>query len=214
MRVNVFSICDDDGNPIAAALYDKLWAFNHSCEPNCVVTFSGALARARTLRNIAVDQELTISYIDLCQPQIKRRFQLQEQYKFTCRCPRCCREEENDPVMVVQCPEQSCTAPMHYQLTDPVDDASAVFRTCPRGHRVPVGDDTSAWESTVSATLRHSAEALQRGDVPGRLSTRKQKQKKETKAIEKESEKQKNEGNESKREGKKQKEGTDRWIDR
>ena len=45
------------------------------------------------VRNVVPVQagaELTISYIDLCQPPLQRRSVLVDKYGFTCTCERCC----------------------------------------------------------------------------------------------------------------------------
>lgn len=65
--------------------------FNHSCEPNLVVSWphNNAVASFTAARDIAAHEQLTISYIDAEQGAAQRRAALQFAYGFACRCPRC-----------------------------------------------------------------------------------------------------------------------------
>ena len=65
--------------------------FNHSCEPNLVMSWphNNAVARFTAARDIAAHEQLTISYIDAEQGAAQRRAALQFAYGFACRCPRC-----------------------------------------------------------------------------------------------------------------------------
>lgn len=71
---------------------------NHSCEPNVTLLKSGRQDEsdgrivATLARDVAQGEELTNSYIDLTLALEARQRELLE-YGFTCRCPKCLREE-------------------------------------------------------------------------------------------------------------------------
>lgn len=82
---------------------------NHSCSPNCWMYFSGNKLQIRTLRDIEVDEELTISYLELDSPSAKRKAYLKEHYFFNCNCIRC----ENSPpedkkISGIRCLNKGC----------------------------------------------------------------------------------------------------------
>lgn len=68
---------------------------NHDCLPNAQQTVDddGKVA-VRALRDIAQDEEVTISYIDAMQDYDVRRKTLKEHYGFECTCGRCALEEK------------------------------------------------------------------------------------------------------------------------
>ncbi|KAI9838683.1 MAG: hypothetical protein M1819_004997 [Sarea resinae] len=72
-------ICVD---PLAASI-------NHSCDYNSVVTFDGPCLYVRTLRPLAKDEEVSISYIDCTNPFARRQSDLKDRYFFTCTCAKC-----------------------------------------------------------------------------------------------------------------------------
>ena len=62
---------------------------NHSCAPNCVLAFDGAHLEIRTIKPVEKSEELTHSYVDLCQPTVTRQKVLKGRYGFDCVCERC-----------------------------------------------------------------------------------------------------------------------------
>lgn len=62
---------------------------NHSCNPNCIFVFSGPSLSIRSLRPIAADSELTISYVDITAPSHQRQEGLRPMYYFDCMCEYC-----------------------------------------------------------------------------------------------------------------------------
>eukprot|EP00933_Yihiella_yeosuensis_P022847 TRINITY_DN17903_c1_g4_i2.p1 TRINITY_DN17903_c1_g4~~TRINITY_DN17903_c1_g4_i2.p1 ORF type:complete len:408 (+),score=73.95 TRINITY_DN17903_c1_g4_i2:58-1224(+) len=68
--------------------------FNHDCSPNCAADVSGPSTSLRVYakRDIAADDELRISYVDVAEPGPVRRRDLRQQYHFECRCSRCSTE--------------------------------------------------------------------------------------------------------------------------
>ncbi|KAJ1719573.1 hypothetical protein LPJ53_005690 [Coemansia erecta] len=64
--------------------------FNHSCIPNCVYVgeVDGVIC-VRTMTDVPADTELTISYVEICQPREQRRRDLLLTRHFWCKCRRC-----------------------------------------------------------------------------------------------------------------------------
>ena len=90
LRCNTFRFTDEAGGLLGAACYPHASMFNHSCAPNCVVTYSGAgVMRVRVASDVAAGAELTHCYIDLCAPTVERAERLRQQYGFLCTCRRC-----------------------------------------------------------------------------------------------------------------------------
>ena len=80
---------------MGAALMSVGTFFNHSCEPNVqmgsAMADRGGIVDFFATRDIAVGEELTISYINDA-PLAQRQFQLKFQYRFECKCSKCLRE--------------------------------------------------------------------------------------------------------------------------
>jgi SET and MYND domain-containing protein len=88
---NNFAIVDALFLPIGAGLYPYGALLNHSCEPNCVITYddkvdgcngSGIGQMIRCTRRVLAGEELTHSYIDTCATVQARRDKLRARYKF------------------------------------------------------------------------------------------------------------------------------------
>lgn len=92
---NSITIWTDTLERVGMGLYVQASRLNHSCQPNCWTCFHGNNLFVRTLRKIQPEEELTISYIDLCTHYAARQQMLQEQYHFTCACARCTNERDN-----------------------------------------------------------------------------------------------------------------------
>lgn len=99
--VNSFTLTTPTFDPIGLALHPKSALFNHSCQPNAFVRFDvppqsdaekfsphGSIS-VYTLRPVAQDEELTISYVDTTIPMAKRQQELKERYFFDCSCDFC-----------------------------------------------------------------------------------------------------------------------------
>jgi len=83
-----------EGSPAhhtGSAVYLLASMLNHSCEPNLDVTFphNNGVVRFTAARDIARNEQLTISYIDAEQGTAARQHALEFAYGFRCRCPRC-----------------------------------------------------------------------------------------------------------------------------
>lgn len=71
-------------------LFPTLSLLNHSCQPNMQMAFSaGNLVRLRANQPVKKGERMTISYIDLYLPPLKRRVKLLRSKYFLCTCPRC-----------------------------------------------------------------------------------------------------------------------------
>ena len=62
---------------------------NHSCSPNAAIVFDGNFASIRSIRDVAKDEQVTISYIDNTYKRSTRRGQLRTGYFFECQCLGC-----------------------------------------------------------------------------------------------------------------------------
>lgn len=88
---NNFTIYDDNLNSIGTGVYPKGALLNHSCHPNCVLSYSpiSRIQNIRCLRRIEPGDELTHMYIDVVASTEHRQRQLEEVYRFVCKCLRC-----------------------------------------------------------------------------------------------------------------------------
>lgn len=74
-------------------------AFNHSCDPNCTVTWRGSTLTISTLRAVAPGEQLTLSYGAhfVHHPNVAaRRAHLHAHYFFDCHCSACERGDADD----------------------------------------------------------------------------------------------------------------------
>ncbi|ETK82363.1 hypothetical protein, variant 3 [Phytophthora nicotianae] len=92
-RNNNFSICDELLLELGAGCFPLGAMINHSCDPNCAVTFVPKTLdmEFRAMRPIKSGEEITQTYVDIGLPRRERQQRLQRKYHFTCRCPRCSR---------------------------------------------------------------------------------------------------------------------------
>ncbi|KAG0743008.1 hypothetical protein G6F57_009704 [Rhizopus arrhizus] len=92
-KSNNFTLDDQEMFAIGEGTYPVASLFNHTCRPNAVILFDGALAEIRAIETIAPDTEITISYIDPAHSRTHRKRVLREKYFFDCQCVRCTRQE-------------------------------------------------------------------------------------------------------------------------
>ncbi|KAG7399089.1 SET and MYND domain-containing protein 3 [Phytophthora boehmeriae] len=90
-RNNNFSICDELLLEVGAGCFPLGAMVNHSCDPNCAVTFvSKALKMEfRAMKPIKAGEEVTQTYVDIALPRRERQQRLQRKYHFHCSCSRC-----------------------------------------------------------------------------------------------------------------------------
>ncbi|KAL2425377.1 hypothetical protein ABEF91_007392 [Exophiala dermatitidis] len=98
--VNSFTLSNATFDSIGVILHPKPALLNHSCDPNAYVRFDvsetdtlGSIS-VHALRDIAKDEEITISYIDTTVPCKRRQQQLSERYFFTCQCHLCANPDD------------------------------------------------------------------------------------------------------------------------
>lgn len=60
VNCNAFTICDDANAPVGIGLFPRGALFNHSCTPNCVVSFRGREMVVHAVRNLSPGDELTV----------------------------------------------------------------------------------------------------------------------------------------------------------
>ncbi|RLN57596.1 hypothetical protein BBJ28_00007516 [Nothophytophthora sp. Chile5] len=90
VNCNAFSLASELANePVGIGLFPEGALFNHDCSPNCIVSFRGRQMRVHVVRDVAVGEELTVSYVELLQSTSSRRRELQTSYFFSCICQRC-----------------------------------------------------------------------------------------------------------------------------
>uniref|UniRef100_M4C340 SET domain-containing protein n=1 Tax=Hyaloperonospora arabidopsidis (strain Emoy2) TaxID=559515 RepID=M4C340_HYAAE len=90
-RNNNFSISDELLLPLGAGCFPLGAMINHSCDPNCAVTFVPETLdmEFRAMRLIKSGQEVTQTYVDVALPRRERQRRLQRKYHFRCNCARC-----------------------------------------------------------------------------------------------------------------------------
>jgi SET and MYND domain-containing protein len=67
---------------------------NHSCDPNAIIVFDGAVLSFRSLKSISKGEEIFISYIDATLPRERRQHELLQRYFFSCQCSKCKKGNE------------------------------------------------------------------------------------------------------------------------
>ncbi|KAE9019457.1 hypothetical protein PR003_g8070 [Phytophthora rubi] len=90
-RNNNFSICDELLLEQGAGCFPLGAMINHSCDPNCAVTFVPKTLEMefRAMRPIKAGEEITQTYVDVALPRRERHERLQRKYHFNCACTRC-----------------------------------------------------------------------------------------------------------------------------
>ena len=89
LLINTLTHVTPTYDPLGLAISPTAALFNHSCNPNAVVSFSNAALLVRTLKPVPADTEITISYIDITNSTPERQFELSARYFFNCTCPEC-----------------------------------------------------------------------------------------------------------------------------
>ena len=73
-------------------MYPSAARFNHSCEPNARLSFSGGCLSIHAVRELAEGEEVLITYVDSRAGGEARRRELLGTYGFDCDCRRCGEE--------------------------------------------------------------------------------------------------------------------------
>ncbi|CAG8569139.1 3617_t:CDS:2 [Funneliformis caledonium] len=73
--------------------------FNHSCRPNAIVMYDGAIQIIKCIQDISIGDEINISYVDVALDRATRQKLLREKYFFKCQCPRCSSDEPHSGIL-------------------------------------------------------------------------------------------------------------------
>ncbi|KAJ8901605.1 hypothetical protein NDN08_003813 [Rhodosorus marinus] len=99
IQCNGATITNSNLNPLALGLFPEICFFNHSCDPNSIISYrfddkqGQVCATVRLIKPVKKADELCIAYADILQTVITRRNNLQNGYCFLCKCERCVSEE-------------------------------------------------------------------------------------------------------------------------
>uniref|UniRef100_A0A0E0P063 SET domain-containing protein n=1 Tax=Oryza rufipogon TaxID=4529 RepID=A0A0E0P063_ORYRU len=148
---NAHTICDPELRPLGTGLYPVLSIINHSCVPNAVLIFEGRTAYVRALQPISKNEEVSISYIETAATTMKRQDDLKHYY-FTCTCPRCVKDSEEDALLEgYRCNDQKCDG---FLLPNAVDNSEvgSMYKTIEELER--------KLYHPLSITLLHTRETL------------------------------------------------------
>lgn len=74
---------------IGTGVFLKMSLLNHSCQPNCGITIQHGKAFISTLRPVAQNEELNLSYVNPAASREERQSTLWRRYRFHCTCPLC-----------------------------------------------------------------------------------------------------------------------------
>ncbi|KAI1285485.1 Histone-lysine N-methyltransferase ASHR1 [Halotydeus destructor] len=98
LSVNSFGIKNEtDDILIGIGLYVEISIFDHSCQPNAAIVFTGKTLTLRALTDIdTAREEITVSYVPLTYDCETRQTFLRQNYFFTCTCPLCNEPEDFD----------------------------------------------------------------------------------------------------------------------
>ncbi|KAJ3343809.1 SET and MYND domain-containing protein 3, partial [Kappamyces sp. JEL0680] len=88
-------LADATSTPYAFGTFPYGSLLNHSCFPNCFVTFEGSKMLVFTLCDVGQGEELTIPYCDAILDYRNRQTKLQSQYFFDCDCRLCNWESQS-----------------------------------------------------------------------------------------------------------------------
>ncbi|EPS40877.1 hypothetical protein H072_5238 [Dactylellina haptotyla CBS 200.50] len=89
LLINSVTVTTQTFDPIGICLTYQAAMFNHSCDPNAIMLFDGRRLSVRSLKDIAKDTEITISYIDNLMTRKERKRELSSRYFFDCKCSLC-----------------------------------------------------------------------------------------------------------------------------
>ncbi|EGE84648.1 SET and MYND domain-containing protein [Blastomyces gilchristii SLH14081] len=89
LETNAFTLTNQYFDRIGLCFLPFASYINHSCQPNAYIGFDGPVMYLKALQDIAPDEQIYISYIDNTEPFQTRQSELQLQYFFECKCPKC-----------------------------------------------------------------------------------------------------------------------------
>ena len=99
-NLNGIGLYNAYGEEVLVAICPTLAMVNHSCLPNCQQITKDGSCQLRTLRDIAIGEQLSYSYIGLQGTELERKYAIKNNWEFICRCYRCngwdCREFDDE----------------------------------------------------------------------------------------------------------------------
>ncbi|KTW29322.1 hypothetical protein T552_01277 [Pneumocystis carinii B80] len=102
IMINSFSLFTSSYDTIGTAIDLTISRIDHSCYPNATLVFDGNKIALRSLQKIFIDQEITISYIDVNNTQKNRQDELLSRYYFLCKCIRCKSQEKDESYHILK----------------------------------------------------------------------------------------------------------------
>jgi len=89
LYINGFEICDAHMETYGWGVYLGPSILDHSCQPNCVVSFNGNKLSVSAIGNVSSLEEARISYLNPKLPTKARQDKLYDSYFFNCLCQKC-----------------------------------------------------------------------------------------------------------------------------
>ncbi|XP_054165826.1 N-lysine methyltransferase SMYD2-A-like [Oppia nitens] len=93
LQINAFGIDSYDEERgichCASGLYIEGSVFDHNCQSNACASGEGLILEIRALRDINIDEVITIDYIQNILPKEERHSILMDRYYFKCQCFKC-----------------------------------------------------------------------------------------------------------------------------
>lgn len=93
MKSNCFNISNFSFETIGIGFYFIPALINHSCKPNSVGIFNGNQLSIVSIEPINVDDEITVTYVEIGTSKAIRRNELEKHFFFTCECNRCITDD-------------------------------------------------------------------------------------------------------------------------
>eukprot|EP01133_Synstelium_polycarpum_P000240 gene240-291_t len=92
---NCFGLWKNSEEGLGIIMYISASFFNHNCFPNLARVQRGRSIDIVALKDIEVDEEMCISYINVKMETAARRCTLADCYYFICRCQRCTKTNDS-----------------------------------------------------------------------------------------------------------------------
>jgi len=100
LYINGFEICDEKMDTYGWGVYLGPSILDHSCQPNCMVSFSGNRLTVTAASQLGCLEEAFISYLNPSLPINIRQSKLYNNYFFKCLCQKCMHSHKGKGVEV------------------------------------------------------------------------------------------------------------------
>ncbi|XP_068204063.1 histone-lysine N-methyltransferase SMYD3-like isoform X2 [Palaemon carinicauda] len=157
--INSFSISDEDQCTIGTGVYLAGSVFDHSCQPNAYVTFTGTKLICRSLVDWSVLDwnKVRISYVDTLLSAKDRISDLLHRYYFTCACNYCTDQTREKISSSINCGNPSCDAPVYISE---IEDSSLPVGPCTKCGFDKFSPDTRTSYKEISAFSREKLDEM------------------------------------------------------